>query len=252
MRNPLRVLSAAAVIALAPPATGQEPDTVDLWGSALDLAVTSASGNENITLITSDVKVTRLVPNIVEIVATGRNRYGESGDSVVARNIKGSLRFNFRPQGSWAPSLFADAEHDRFKRLDLRLNAGGGGQYTFARTEGRELAVSGAVLYSYENLAPPTGSTVGTTEENARWKWQFEGRQRLTQSMELTQGTEYQPVWDRGSDYLLEAETTLRVRVTANLALSLSHVYQRDSTPPAEVRADDQVIRMGVSFTMNW
>lgn len=248
------LVGAIVAVTLATPANAQEQDTadVDLWGSTLDLAVTSASGNENLTVITSDLNLTRLVPDIVEIVAAGRNRYGESGDSVVARNFKGSLRFNFRPQGHWAPSLFADAEHDPFKRLDLRLNAGGGAQYTITRSETRQAAISGAVLYSYENLAPPAGSTVETSEENARWKWQFEGRQQLTEGMEVTQNTEYQPVWDRANDYLLEAETTLRVRLTSNLALTLSHVYQRNSTPPSGVRADDQLIRMGVSFSMDW
>ncbi len=248
------VLSAALILSVAPSLSAQDQAAEEpLWHGILDLAVTSASGNEQLTVVTSDVRLSRTITNVVEIIASGRNRYGESGDAVVARNVKGALRFNFRPQGSWAPSLFADAEHDPIKRLDLRLNAGGGAQYTFARSDAREAILSGAVLYSYENLSPPEGSTMeGTVEERARWKWEFGGRQRISEGMELTQATQYQPVWDRASDYLLETETALRIRVTENLALTVSHLYQRNSTPPEGVVADDQVVKLGVSFAMNW
>lgn len=257
MSNTLRCFTVAAALAVpGGPAQGQEPaDSAEgprLWDLALDVAATSASGNEDLTVVVSDLKVTRLVPNIVELVFAGRNRYGESGNEVVARSVRGSARFNFRPQGSWAPSLFVTAENDRFKRLDLRLNAGGGALYTFVNVDTHEYSLSGSALYSYENLAPPEGSTEETVEEHARLQWQFNGRQRLTENLEATQVTRWEPVWDHARDYLLETETGLRVRVTRNLALSLSHVYQRDSTPPAEVTPDDQIVKLGLNFTLGW
>lgn len=264
MVNLNRIALPAVSLLLAMPAghlrAQQEPETgpdtaqeaEPLWDLALDVAATSASGNEELTVVASDAKVTRLVPDIVELVFTGRNRYGESRGQVVARSLRGSARFNFRPQGHWAPSLFVTGEQDTFKRLDLRLSAGGGALYTFVNEERMQYALAGSALYSYEDLLPPEGSTEETIQEHARWQFQFNGRQRLTEDLELTQTTQWEPVWDRASDYLLEAETGFRVRVTQNLALSISHVFQRDSTPPAEVKADDQVVKMGLNFTLGW
>src|SRR5690606_39872284 len=61
--------------------------------------------------------------------------------------------------------VFSSAERDRFKRLDLRSNGGGGLKYRF-RSGGRGRAsLSAAALYSYEDFTPSASRSEEHTSE---------------------------------------------------------------------------------------
>ncbi|HKJ92923.1 MAG TPA: DUF481 domain-containing protein [Longimicrobiales bacterium] len=263
----LRTIALMTGMVLVPtmpvPAAAQAPAVLDsvrapapaptrLWRLELDMAMNSSSGNNQLTVVTSDAKISRTIPTVVAVTFDGRAEYGRSGGEQVARDLKASLQFDFRPAGHWTPALFVTGEQDPFKRLNVRLNAGVGGTYVLSREGPTQMSVSAAALYNYEELLPAPDSTRISTQQNARWKCLLQGTQRLTDDMQVSEKTSYEPVWDYAGNYLLETNTALRMRVTENLALSITHVFQRDSTPPSDVLADDQSVKMGVNFTTNW
>lgn len=223
----------------------------DRWSGEVGLSVNGSGGNESLTVITSEVGLSHLQTDRYELSFRGRARYGRSEGVEVARNLRGSLIADFRPAERWSPFVFASAEHDRFRRLDLRLNSGAGVKHTFWREEWSEVSLSGALLYSFEDVALPDTVGSGVTH-TARWSWRARGRRQVRQGTRLEQVVFFQPAWDRIGDYLLEARTSGRVALSQSLALTTGFLYQRDSTPAPDVVPDDWSITIGLSVATTW
>jgi hypothetical protein len=227
----------------------QEP--AERWSADLGLSVNGSGGNESLTVITTDMGLTHLETERYELGFRGRARYGRSEGTEVARNVRGSLTADFGPGKRWAPFLFATAEHDRFRRLDLRLNSGAGVKRTLWRDGWDEVSLSGAVLYSYEDVS--VVEAVGTgVSHTARWSWRGRARRQVREGTRLEQVVFFQPAWDRVGDYLLEAQTSGRVALSQSLSLTTSFLFQRDSTPPPEVLPDDWSLTIGLSIATTW
>ncbi|MEN8375547.1 MAG: DUF481 domain-containing protein [Gemmatimonadota bacterium] len=225
----------------------------DRYKTVLDLAFTTTSGNQSVTLLTSDLGFTHLDPTAYRLEAKAGARFGRSDGETVAENYKGQLDFAFTPDADWSPFLFAELEHDPFRRLDVRSNSGGGARLRFWKSDRGEASISGAVLYSYENFAPESGASelrFVATEQHARLSWRGRIERDLSENVALEHTTFYQPVWDAFDDYLLDALTTVRVRVNSAIALTTAFRYLRDATPPSGVGRDDRLLTAGVSIEL--
>lgn len=243
-------LTAGAGSAQEEPAE-EPPEEVDRWSGEIGLSVNGSGGNEELTVITNEVRLTHLQTEWYELDFRGRLRYGRSEGTEVARSVRGAINAELRPADPWSPFLFATAEHDRFRRLDVRLNSGAGAKRTFWRDGWNDVSLSGAVLYSHERLEVP--DTVGTGITNtARWSWRGRARRQIQEGTRVEQVVFYQPEWDRLDDYLLEAQTSARVALSQSLALISSFLYQRNSTPAPEVAPDDWSVTVGLSLSTTW
>lgn len=229
-----------------------EPEPPPDWGFELDVGLTSSGGNEDLTVLTTSTELTRITAELFELELTGRFRYGRSDDETVARNIRSSLKVDLYPDHRVSPFLFTSVEHDPFRRLDFRNNSGGGVKYTFVHRDDAELSLSVASLYSYENFDQSVESPLDEIQHNARWSGRLRGSRDLSDAVAIQHTTFYQPIWDQADDYLLDSETALRVRVVSGLALRVSFIYQRDSSPPPDVEKDDRVVTLGVTFATEW
>jgi hypothetical protein len=224
----------------------------DRWRGEVGLSVNGSGGNESLTVITSEVGLTHLEATRYELGFRGRGRYGRSEGAEVARSLRGSLNVDFRPAERWSPFLFASAEHDRFRRLDLRLNSGGGLKRTFWREEWSEVSLSGAVLYAFEDLAVADEVGGPSVTHAARWSVRGRARWQVREGTRFEQVVFFQPAWDRIGDYLLEAQTSGRVALSESLSLTTGLLYQRDSTPAPDVVPDDWSITIGLSVATTW
>lgn len=254
MRRLLATLLATAITLhlLPAPATAQEEaaDEARRWGFELGVALNASGGNEDLTVFTSTLGLTHLQTDAFELGLNGRIRYGRSGGEDVAQNLRGTLNFDLRPEAEWSPFVFATAEKDPFRKLDLRFNGGAGAKRTFWREGWSEVSVSAAALYSHEDLelAGP-GSEINRT---ARWSMRARGRRALGERSRVEQVFFYQPEWRHSNDYLLESATSVRVGLTESLAFTLAFLYDRDSTPAPDVAADDWSLTTGVNLTTRW
>jgi hypothetical protein len=249
----IRVLLALAGLAAPAGLLAQEAVTEppDRWRAEVGLSFNGSGGNQQLTLLTTNLGITHLQTDVFEMGVRSRFRYGESEGSVVARNIQGALNFDLYPEAGWSPFVFMTAEQDAFRKLDLRWNGGAGVKRTFWRNDWDEVSLSGAALYSYENLQVPDSLGTGISG-TARWSWRARARKRFAEGTQLEQVVFFQPAWDRLADYQLESSTSGRLALSRSLALTASLLYERDNTPAPEVKPDDWSVAVGFSMTTTW
>ena len=238
------------LLALAAPLAAQEEEP-NRWSAQAGLALNASGGNEQISVITATAGFSHLETDIYELTVDGRFRYGESEGVRVARNLRGNANMDLWPQANWSPFLFATAEQDPIKKLEARLNGGVGAKRTFFQDGWDEVSVSGAILYSYENLEvdPTIGDGINQT---ARWSWRVRGRKEFSPGSRLEQVLFWQPAFSEFEDYQLEAITKLRIALSEQLSLSTDFVYQRDNTPAPDVLPDDYALSVGLSLATEW
>lgn len=232
-------------------ASAQAPEEAERWNAEAGLSLNASGGNEDLTVFTTNAAISHLLTDVFELSLNARFRYGQSGGEKVAENLRGETNFDLWPEARWSPFLFATAEKDPFKSLDARLNGGLGAKRTFWQDGWSEVSLSGAVLYSYENLAVHDSLGTGITQ-TARWSWRGRGRMEIGASSRLEQTVFYQPAWDEFSDYQLESITAGRFALSDQLAITTTLLYQRDSTPAPDVKPDDYSIAVGLSMSTQW
>ncbi len=244
------------VLALSPGMTraqesADSPAAPDPWAAEISLSLNSAAGNEQLTVLTTELGITHLQTEKYEISFKGRYRYGRSDGEIVARNIRGSLNLDLFPSAGWSPFIFTTVEQDPFRKLDVRADGGAGIKRTFYQSDWDEVSLSGAVLYSYEQLEVTEPGEDGL-DRTARWSWRARARHQFREGTRLEQVFFYQPAWDRANDYLIEAQTAGRLALTSKLAVTGNVLYQRDSTPAPDVEPDDLSISIGLSLAATW
>ena len=163
--------------------------------------------------------------------------------------MRSAMVLELGPDGRWSPFVFGQAEKDPFKKLDLRTSSGAGVRYRLVHEDRAELTISGAALHSYENLeVPATDPVTQELTHNARWRWVGEGSYKLGEVMDAEHRTYWEPVWDQGGDYLMEIQNTVQFHVNSHLTFRVAHVFQRDSSPPADVQENDSLLTLGMGY----
>lgn len=236
-------------------AAGQETapgpgDAADRWRLALDLAFTATSGNSRVSILTSGVQLTHLETDRYEMEVSGKVRYGRSEGEETERSAQAGLKVDLQPRADWSPFVFLTVEHEPFRRLEVRGYSGGGLKRTLWRSDAGKLSVSGAAVYSMEQLQAVDQAPADPVRREVRSSWRIKGARIFSESARVENTTFYQPMWDRPDDYLIEAQTSVTVQLTRRLGLRLSHLYERDSTPPTGVRRNDQVTTIGFAVEL--
>jgi len=248
MRQTLPGLLALTLLALPVTAQDQDPES---WSAEAGLTLQASGGNESLTVFTTTLGISHLQTDVAEFGASVRFRYGESEGEKVADNLRGNVSMDLWPEARWSPFLFATAEQDPIKKLEARLNGGAGAKRTFWQEGWNEVSLSGAVLYSYENLEVADSLGDGVTQ-TARWSWRIRGRKEIGSGNRIEQVIFFQPAWDRLVDYQLESVTKVRVTINESLSFTTDILFQRDNTPAPDVGPDDYSISVGLSVATKW
>lgn len=241
-------ITAPVVVSAEPhvpkPEPRQEPDR---WAFAVDLGFASSSGNSELTSLTTGVRLKHLQTKLFKLEWSAALRYGESQGEVVARNMQSKLDFDVGPNARFAPFIFASAERDSFKRLDLRARTGSGVKYTFYQKDPGEASLRVAVLYSRENF---TRAAAQDPRTDGAWSVEFKGNREIGSAIRIDNNTTFSPVFDRFDDHNLEMTSKISSRISRRLALTLTHVYNYDSTPAADVGRTDQRFQAGITVEL--
>lgn len=230
---------------LPPPvaATAGQQEVPDRWATSVDLGFASSSGNSSLTSLTSGFRVRHLQTRAFQLEWSAVFRYGESQGEVVARNLQSKLDFDVGPAARVSPFVFASAEHDPFRKLELRAKTGSGVKYTFYREDEGDASVRVAAQYSHENLT----STHATRTDGA-WNMEFRGARSLGNMLRIENQTTWDPVFDDFGNYTLDVRSKLSSKISRRLALTLTHAYDYDSTPAPNVGRTDQRFQAGLTI----
>jgi len=232
------------------PAAATQEKAADRWRFAVDFGFNGQIGNTQLIALSSGFQLKRLETQHFELELSAGYRYGRSGGEIVARSAQTRVAVNMFPQARVSPYFFSTAERDRFRRLDLRSNGGGGMKYRIWDSNHGRLALIAAALYSYEDFTPTSTADPNGTRQNARWNVRVEAERRLGDAVRITHASAWQPVWDRASDYDVELTTTVATRVSQSVSMTMNHVYQHDSLPPEGVKREDQRLVVGLRLDL--
>ncbi|HET7275821.1 MAG TPA: DUF481 domain-containing protein [Longimicrobiaceae bacterium] len=233
------------------PSPVQEAETPepppDRWKISAELSVTDQTGNRTLRLLTGGLKFSHLEQSEFKLDGSFQSRYGKSEDEVVTKNHRASLAFDFRPESTWSPFLFTEAERDEFKQLELRLSGGAGAKYTFydPGAGSNEGSISMALLFSREDLAGNETTPDPPSRNRARFSFRLLGSRELRPGISAHHLTSFQPIWHRMADYLLRSETGAKILLTERLALSVEYEVSRTALPPEGVEPNDRLFKTG-------
>lgn len=222
----------------------------DRWRLAVDFGFNGQMGNTQLVALSTGFQLKHLETQRFEFELTSSYRYGRSRGETVARSTQMRVTVKAFPQARWSPFVFSSAERDRFKRLDLRSNGGGGMSYRMWNSSSGRLAFSAAALYSYENFTPTAAAPPSPTRQDARWNVRVEAERKLGDAAKVTHASAWQPVWDHASDYDVEMTTTLATRISERVSMTMNHVYEHDSEPPDGVKREDQRLVVGLRLDL--
>jgi hypothetical protein len=246
------LLVLALTVTATAPLHPQAESSPERWKVSAELSFTDQSGNKVLRLLTGGLKISHLQTDDFRLDTSLRTRYGKSDGELVAFSHNASIALDFRPESYWSPFMFADADRDELKRLDVRLSSGAGGKRTLYRADdGDETSLSLALLYSFERIAPQApeeGEPIASAKHSHQARWSLRGRSRfeLRDGVTLSHTTFFQPLWDEMADYLLRSNTSLKVLLTERLALSVEYQIEREARPPEGIAPNDRLLTTGL------
>lgn len=231
----------AQIVNVLQPQVGQEPDGFQFEVTQF---FQGKGGNENKVTFESEVGLTFVgFPHTV--LLTGSVEYAEVDKRVDTQKGFAHLRYVWSGLDPFGLFGFLQADHDRFRRLELRLLAGGGPACRFFRTKHAEWNGGLAAMFESEQLRRDVFDEQGQTARlSAYWTQAYTVAKRLTAS----NVTFAQPEVKEFTDFRLLNVTKVRVEITNHLFLVLSGRILYDSKPPLLVKEVDWRVSQGLEL----
>jgi hypothetical protein len=222
----------------------------DRWAVGAELGLNAARGSSSYTMLTTGVRFTHVNKKQFELDWANAVTYGESNEKVIARRMMTTLKADVHPLATWSPFVFASAESDRIRRVDLATNEGAGVKWTFFRNVPGSVSVSLAGIHNYKSIVPAPTSTTPATESprisTARLSLRPKIIQRHPSGVSFEQTTFWQPVVNGPEDYTVESSSRISYATSKNGTVFFQHTYRMESRPPIGVKRDDQLMVAGI------
>lgn len=229
-------MAAIACLSAHHPAAAQQANQKS-WRTQLEFGMTGASGNSSFSILRGGISVKRLQTNTFELEAAALVRHGRNDSKTIADDGSLTLKFDYKPDQTFAPFVYGLTSYDRIRKLKQKVNGGAGANYTFLRTEESKTkaSVSLAALWDFERYtdAQPSKGLV-------RWSGRFKFEHSFGDGAAFDHTFFYQPQVDLMGDYLIDATTAVTSKLLSNVSLVVNHEYLHDSVPPEGVKPDDQ------------
>jgi hypothetical protein len=208
----------------------------DRWKVEGEVGASVFFGNTRQTAFTSRFSLGTLTA-AREFSADAIFTYGESATEagtveVSKRSWRAGVDLDPDPQARVSPFLSARSEGSFEKRIDLRWNLGAGGKVRLIDPRPRSasrLELSIALLA--ERTFPSERATFETDDDlGARWSGMLRARHDISQGRVIMQTeTNYQPGFDRFSDYTINSTSSLAFALTEVVSIKLTFVDYYDS-----------------------
>ncbi len=169
--------------------------------------------------------------------------YEETAGIETERNIVGHLRHNHRLGERFSSIMFAQIQHDPFKRLERRWLLGAGLRREMVRTEKNLLALGMTPMLEIERFKEETKSRA-----RGRLSVFLSFSRRLRESISLQTSAFYQPLFADFGVVRAVIDAALVMEMTGSLKLKVGYMGERDSEPPAGVKKNDWKTYWGLTY----
>lgn len=152
-------------------------------------------------------------------------------EQLVSRGFE-HIRYNYLigEKQKFALEAFEQVQYNKIQQIKLRALMGGGGRYSFIKSDTANLFIGSTPMYEYEELTDNI-----TIDRAVRLSNYFAFDFRLWQKVTISSITYYQPDVMNFDDYRLSNETSLSIGVTNRLTFKVLYNLLYDSQPPVDV-----------------
>jgi len=214
----------------------------DFWKGQLELGFNGASGNSSFGILRTGGALSRLQTDLYEFELSSLFRYGKNDDRVIADDLRGTIKFDWKPASTFSPFAFITASRDQIRKIDVRVNGGAGTKWTFLANEAAttKASLSLAATLDYEDFALAAGSTEEETRGTVRLSTRFKFDHTFGSGAKIQNVTFWQPQADDFGDYIIEMSNSLSTKLLSSLSLAIEHEYLHDEVPPPGAGPNDQ------------
>jgi hypothetical protein len=218
------------------------------WRFTTSLAVQDFSGNRQLRILQSTIKVERQTPDRLNLAFKLDGGYGKSGGmGELERRLSSSLRFDWTPRARISPFVGVDWDYNRILRINARVSGGAGANVNLSYRDSARVTLALGVVEEYLNTAA-RGTSPGAITNDTRFHLRLSLARTLPSGVQTEVNVKYQPVVDRLADYLFKADGTLRVALTTRLRWQTTYRWWHDNAPAQGVRKDDRALITGVEL----
>jgi len=169
--------------------------------------------------------------------------YGNSGGATDINKSFLHGRHIVQQNRKWAWEGFGQVVQDEFKRLTIRMLAGGGARYTLSeKTHKGAMYLGLGAFYSTEEL--DDNSTFNLIRASAY----FVFKHSFNPNTHFISTTYYQPALDEPGDFRALQQAGINVTISKTLDLKLSLDISYDNQPPIGVESTDTSFRTGIEY----
>ena len=179
--------------------------------------------------------------------------YGQAMDVTNVARWMTHARYNYEFSDRFALEAFAQVQHDRFRRIEVRDLYGIGVRYGLYTDKDNDIFVGTTYMLEHETISVLSdGSGLGG-EKNVwnRNSTYFGLNAKLSPLVEGASTTYIQPRIDRPKDFRVLSESWLSVQITKVLSSKVSGSLWYDSEPPIGVKTFDLEVKNSLVVKLN-
>jgi putative salt-induced outer membrane protein len=224
----LRLVAAAALLLLAPPAWGE----AGKWSGSLGFSFNSTTGNSSTSSLGAELGL-KLTPNPWGMEAALSWLRSENAGTKTADRLAGRVRGQWELDESWVFFVGLAGERDTFAGFDLRAYFEAGATYKVLLGPKHELSVDGGLTRTHEERIDNVTRNFWGGLAGVSYAWHFSANATLTERAVLF------PNFNYSSDWRVTSDTAVQAKLTDLLALKVAYQVKYSNQPPADKRKTD-------------
>ena len=218
------------------------------WRGGVDLGLNGSLGNtENFRLNGGGI-ILNYHNNVTHYLSV-KSLYGESSGVEDQNKSFVHIRRIQDVSDRWSWELFAQAEDNKFARLNLRALAGAGGRFKIFNDKNNTLLSGFGAFYSLEDIESLPTDNEGGSHKNFTGNFYVVYKKNLFSDAEFVSTTYFQPRFDDFNDGRLTENATFKFKLTSAVSLKLSLDMVYDSKPPTSIKKTDVNYSSGIEYS---
>ncbi len=172
----------------------------------------------------------------------------EANDEALVNKGIQHLRYNYNITPKIAWEFFLQSQYDDISNIKFRGLVGTGSRFTLYASQKYNFYLGTLMMYEYEETKTETATIY---ESDIRGSAYFSCRIYPTDNISFISTTYYQPKINAVDDYRISSETSLLLKIIANLSFKTSFYYTFDAFPAEGVPSSQYKFTNGLLYSFD-